>query len=180
MFNRSIRLLIIAGLAMLASTTVFGQSADGTSPLNPGDRVKEEAPKSVREMMDKLRIEQEKKDYAEMLERGDKALKLTDELETSLSDNRQITEKEREKLAALEKLVKRIRGDLGGGDDESADEQEKEERPSSIREGFTTLKNATVKLVDELKKTTRFSISAAAIHTSNAVLRLTRFLRFGR
>ena len=40
-----------------------------------------------------------------------------------------------------------------------------------------TLKTSTAKLVDELKKTTRFSLSATAIQTSNAVLTVARFMR---
>lgn len=177
MFSQSFRVVIFCAVAAFGTAALYGQGTDPSSPF-PGPR--EAPPKGVREMMDKLRIEKEKKDYEEMLERGDSALKISDELEASLSKHSQLTESDRTKLASLEKLVKRIREDLGGDDDEEAEITEKEEKPSTILQGFRSLKEATIKLVDELKKTTRFSISAAAIQTSNAVLRMTRFLRFWR
>jgi hypothetical protein len=39
---------------------------------------------------------------------------------------------------------------------------------------------AAVGLFDELKKTTRFTISAAAIQSANAVVKLARFLRISK
>lgn len=177
MFSQSLRILVFCAVAAFAAVAAYGQGSDPNSPF-PGPR--EAPPKGVREMMDKLRIEKEKKDYEEMLERGENALKLSSELETSLSKNSQLTDSDRTKLASLEKLVKKIREDLGGDDDDEAEAAEKEEKPSTIVQGFRSLKEATVRLVDELKKTTRFSISAAAIQTSNTVLRMTRFLRFWR
>jgi len=161
----------------MTASGAFGQSG---RDILPDGSPREPPPKGVREMMDKLRIEKEKKDYAEMLERGEEALKISDELDASLSKSLTLTEKDRKKLATLEKLVKRIRSDLGGDDDDTAETDEKDEMPSTIVQGFKTLRNTTVRLVDELKKTTRFSISAAAIQTSNAVLRMTRYLKFWR
>jgi hypothetical protein len=52
-----------------------------------------------------------------------------------------------------------------------------EPRPSTIEEAFRYLQSTTVKLVDELKKTTRFSISVIAIQSSNNVLKVIKFLR---
>ena len=51
-------------------------------------------------------------------------------------------------------------------------------RPKDVVDGFKVLRSNTIKLVDELNKTTRFTISAAAIQTTNTVLRITRFLKF--
>lgn len=180
MLLRSIQIVIIAALAFMSATAVMAQSADGRTPLDPDDRPREAPPKGVREMLDKMRIDQEKKDFEEMIERGDQALKISDELEASLEKTQQFTDKDRVKLANLEKLVKKIRSDLGGDDDESGDTAEKPDQPKDLVDGFKMLKNATEQLVGELKKTTRFSISAAAIQSSNAVLRMARFLKFWR
>ena len=80
-------------------------------------------------------------------------------------------------LDRLEKLASKIRDDLGGdgdGDDRfTADETP----PADVRQGFIALKDSTEKLVKELKRTSRFTISAAAIQTSNAVIKFARFLR---
>lgn len=182
MFFRSIQLFFIAALVFAGSTVLYAQAADGRTSLDPDKTPREAPPKNIQEMMDKMRIEKEKKDHEEMIERGDEALKISDELETSLEKTGKLTEKDLAKLASLEKLVKKIRSDLGGGDDDDTAEEEKadNDKPSTIVDGFRKLKTATVGLVDELKKTTRFSISAAAIYSSNSVIRLTRFLRFWR
>jgi hypothetical protein len=42
------------------------------------------------------------------------------------------------------------------------------------------LQNNTVKLVDELRKTTRYSVSVVAVESSNLLLKVVRFLRFGK
>ena len=71
----------------------------------------------------------------------------------------------------------RIRRELGGDDDGEEAVYEGDKKPSTAREAFNILKTTTVKLFDELKKTTRFSISVIAIQNSNSVLRLVKFLR---
>lgn len=175
---KAFRILIITAIAAFGAVIVNAQGAEAQTPSYGPP--KEEPPKGVREIMAKLRIDQEKKEHQEMLDRGESALKLSDELEESLEKNQRLTDADRAKLASLEKIVKKIRGDLGGDDDEVIDETAKDEKPASLIEGFKSLKSATEKLVDELKKTTRFSISASAIYTSNAVLRMTRLLKFWR
>ena len=47
----------------------------------------------------------------------------------------------------------------------------------SPAEAVKSLRAMTVSMYDELKKTSRFTISAAAIESTNALLRITRFLR---
>jgi hypothetical protein len=135
-------------------------------------------------MIAKQRAERDKKDHEEMLERGDEALRLTKQLEMSFEQNKGFSEADRTRLESLEKTVTKIRKELGGDDDVDDDKgpvymkAEDEPRPSTMEEAFKYLRSTTIKLVDELKKTTRFSISAAAIQSSNTVLKLVRFLRF--
>jgi hypothetical protein len=176
MFYRSIQVFILLAIGIFGTVAAAAQGTDASSPLTPKSNEKDQA-EGVRDMLEKMRIEKDKRDHAEMLKRGDEALNLSNELEKSLKANQNLTEKDLAKLETLEKLVKRIRGELGGGDDEDATERSKEARPADVVEGVKALRSVTLKLVDELKKTTRFSISAAAIQSSNAVLRLARFLR---
>jgi hypothetical protein len=80
-------------------------------------------------------------------------------------------------------LVTKIRKNLGADDDEELEEMAKNavaqpKAPSSLEQAFNELKDMTGILVEEVKKTTRFTISAMAIQTSNSVLKLVRFLRF--
>ena len=69
MLSRSIQIGLFA--LILTATSVFGQNADGTSPLFPRGNDREERPKSIQEQLKKLQIEQEKKDHQAMLVRGD-------------------------------------------------------------------------------------------------------------
>lgn len=147
--------------------------------ISDRDQSKTDEPKNVKEMLVKQRLAREKKDHQEMLERGDEALRLSGQLEKAFEQNKQISRSDKEKLDALEKIVTKIRKELGGDDDDEEEEAivEKADKPSTLKEAFQFLQDTTVKLVDELKKTSRFSISAIAIQSSNTVIRLARFLR---
>ena len=117
-----------------------------------------------------------------MLDRGEEALRLSEQLEKAFGANGKLSDKEVAKIAAVEKIVKKIRNELGGDDD--GKEESDDERPSgsalSPADAVKSLRSTTLALFDELKKTTRFSISAAAIQCSNTVLKLARFLRISK
>jgi hypothetical protein len=172
-------LIVVIG----AATVAFSQPPDmpDASTRAPGTARRADSPFALRDMIAKQRAERDKKDHETMLERGDEALRLTKQLEVSFQKNNSFSETDREKLESLEKVVSKIRKELGGDDDsdEGANSGTSEDEPkmSTMEEAFKYLRSTTVKLVDELKKTTRFSISAAAIHSSNTVIKLARFLR---
>lgn len=175
-----IRLILLSSLLAAGCVGVLAQGADNGSLFPKQDD--KDAPVGFKEMLKKLEIDRQKKDFEEMQARGKQALELSSELEKSTAGRERFTEAERAKLETLEKLVKRIRRELGGSDDDEMEIDSKPaaavERPSSIADGFRSLKEVTVKLVDELQKTTRFTVSTAAIRSSNAVLRMAKFLRF--
>jgi hypothetical protein len=183
MFQRLLRIFLFAALVSTGATYCVAQAADNKSPIisKPGED-SDDHPKSFKETMQKLRIEREKKDYDEMIDRGEEALKLSEELEKAYERNGKLTPSEVNKLATVEKLVKKIRSELGGDDDDESENKAGNQFASpdkklSAADAIKSFRATTVKLFDELKKTTRFTISAAAIQTSNAVLKLTRFLR---
>ncbi len=159
------------------SLNVFAQGGADNRPVFAQNEDRD-LPKSARESMEKLRIEKERKNYEEMLQRGEDVRKLAERLEKSLAQNGRFSETDREALATLEKNVKKIRSELGGDDDdEKLDDVLKSGANTSIMDAFDALKNAAISLTDELKKTSRFTISATAIQSSNAVLTVARFLR---
>jgi hypothetical protein len=149
-----------------------------------GRRPQEPPPKSFRDMLAKQRTEKQKKDHEELVKRGEEAAILSQQLEYAFSSQNQLSPADMSKLESLEKLVSRIRKGLGGDNDDldeaSGDPSAAEPNPSNLREAFTGLKEMTGKLVDELKKTTRFTVSVVAIQSSNSVLKLVRFLRLRR
>jgi hypothetical protein len=177
-FSKNLFFVILLFAAVLS---VSAQSDNDLGVPASGRRErKEDLPPSFKEMLSKQRVEKEKKDHEELLRRGDEAVELTEQLDEAFQRNNGLSNREQEKLETLEKLVTKIRKELGGDDDDgSVDEAVlKERRPSSLQEAFSSLKETTVELVKELQKTTRFSISAMAIQSSNTVLRLVRFLKF--
>jgi hypothetical protein len=56
----------------------------------------------------------------------------------------------------------------------------KRERPSTMVSAFKTLQTNASQLLSEIKKSTRYSVSVVAIQTSNALLKLVKFIRFGK
>ncbi|MCY7375425.1 MAG: hypothetical protein LH472_05580 [Pyrinomonadaceae bacterium] len=158
----------------LVLTTVAFANAQADASTHSGKPPKEDLPKGIQESLAKQRIEREKKDFDEMLERGEEALKLTEQLEKSFAQNNHFSTEDQKKLERLEKVVKKIRNEMGGdGDDETI-----ENKPSSIADALKILKNGTSSLVDELKKTSRYTISVVAVQSSNALLNVVQFLRF--
>jgi hypothetical protein len=132
-------------------------------------------------MLAKQKAARDKKDHEEMLARGEEALRLANQLEASFAQNNELSRQDRAKLESLEETVLKIRKELGGDDDGESDldlaTSPGESKPSTVEEAFKYLQKTTVQLVDELKKTTRFSISALAIQSSNSVLKVVKFLR---
>lgn len=147
------------------------------------DEQKEDLPKNIKESLTKSRIEQEKKDHEELLQKAEEATKLSAELQEAYEKNKTLSPEDKKKLEKLEKLLKKIRKDLGGDDDDEDSKENSEnptetEKPSTVVSALNKLRSTSVNLFDELKKTSRFSISVVAIQSSNAILKVIRFLRF--
>lgn len=170
------KLLLIVAILSGGSYASAQTAADNTSMGRPGVSDRDERPSSIRDSLEKMRIEREKKDFDRMIERGEEAVKIAAELEGALLNKGRLTEKEMSKLASVEKLAKQIRNELGGDDDDEL------KNPSTIpsanvAETIKSLRDSAEDLFRELKKISRFTISATAIQCSNAVLRLARFAR---
>jgi hypothetical protein len=170
-------LIVIFTAFMLCPVLAYSQGADQSENSS---KPSTDQPSSLKEMMAKMRIDQEKKEYDEMIDRGQQAAKISTELERSFQQNPTVSRLDRERLDDLERLVKKIRNELGaegGIDDPDNDDGDVAESPKSTVDGVKTLQNLTNKLVDELKKNTRFGVSAIAIQSTNSVLRVVRFLK---
>lgn len=160
------------------AVAISAQTASNDPWPFPDRRKPDDDSRLVKEMLAKQQTAREKKEYEELVERGEAALTLSTELERSFRKKEELTETERKKLEEFEKLVSRIRKDLGGADDRDAEIGFKEkDSPRDVREGFVYLKRSTEKLVSEIKRSTRFSVSVLAIESSNTLIRLARFLR---
>ena len=163
---------------LLVTFAVVCVNAQSDASTRNGVPQKEDFPKGIKESLAKQRIEREKKDFAELMDRGQEAIKLTDELEKSFSENKKFLTEDRKKLDRLEKVVKKIRNDIGARDEDGGIDLD--DKPLSVLNALKALKDNTVKLVDELNKTTRYSISVVAVESSNILLKVVKFLRFGK
>ena len=177
-------ILIIAVFFLIAGSvqSVRSQSdpsSDNRSGVVPRKPEEDDKPKGFRENMEKMRIDQEKKEYERMVGRSDEAARLASELQLSFSKNPTMGPEDVARLASLEKLASKIRRDLGGkGADPSDDDAASATaRIGSRSEALSQLKERTTTLLSELKKATRFSISVTAIEASNSIIKLVRFLR---
>lgn len=168
---------ISIAISLVCAGAAFGQFADDPG-LFPELRRRPDESVRLKEMLSKQQAESDKKEHQALLKRGDDALSLSDQLEKSFETTNQLSDDDKRKLETLEKLVTKIRNELGGDDDTGGDGPKlKENKPSTLKEAFGYLRSTTITLVNELKKTSRFSISAVAIQTSNTVIRLTRLMR---
>jgi len=170
----------MAFLFLLAVAGVNAQS-NGAEQSRPSAE-NEDYPKGIKESLAKHRIEREKKDYEELLQRGEEAAKLSDELDKSFVQNKSLTNEDLRKLERLEKLSKKIREELGASDSDFSENKtiyksDDADVVSSVSDAVKKLKNISLKLSEELKKTTRYTISAVALQSSNTFLKIVRFIR---
>lgn len=173
----SFRLIFAFCLFFSAAVCVSAQIdfPDASTPNGRSNQRREDMPKNVKESLAKNRIEREEKDYQELLDRADEAAKLSDEIQNSFNNQKKLSNADRKNLEKLEKLVKKIRKDIGGGD---ADEDET--LPKNVNSALVSLRENSSNLVDELKKATRYSISVSAIEKTNQILKILQFIQGGK
>lgn len=172
--------LLVFAAALFSGSEATAQSSSNADSLipRPRDERNLDQPKVVREYLAKQKAEKEKKEHEELLKRGEEIATLTGELETAFERTNQLSSSDRAKLDSLEKLVSKVRKELGADDEgDEDDDAAMAAEPSSVKEAFSVLKRTAADLVEELKKSTRFTISALAIQSSNSVLKVIRFLR---
>jgi hypothetical protein len=154
-------------LVACCGSIVCAQAEDRFPPGDPrNDR--DERPRNIQEGLAKLRIEKDKKKFNEMLRRGEDVAKLAAGLQNASPAERA------DKVAEIGKLVKKIRDDLGGDGDGTNDESGISTGPADV---VKLLQEAVNGLTEELKKADRFTVSAAAIESSNNIIRLVRTFR---
>ena len=178
MLIRFVQILFVFSIVSIGYVSAYAQNGADNRPVFAENRDDRDMPIGTREMNIKMRIEQEKKDYDEMLKRGEEVRRLSERLVRSFELKGSLSEDDRNLLESLEKNVKKIRDELGGdGDDGKIDEILGPDKKPTFANAVDKLKTTASDLVDELQKTTRFSISATAIQSSNTVLTVARFLR---
>jgi membrane-associated HD superfamily phosphohydrolase len=161
--------LVFVGILVISDDAQITNQADNSRGKS------EESTDTMKETMAKWKIKAEKKDFEELLKRGSEAEKLVVELSETYQKKQKFSTEDAQKLDRLEKLVKKIRTEVGAEDDDSD-----EEKPKDLIDAIKMLSENTESLVKELNQTTRHSISVVLVETSNTILKLVKFIRFHR
>ena len=178
MLRRLFTIFFAVGFVLAASAWASAQLPDASTASGRTDPVRQmDLPTSIKENLAKQRIKSEEKQFRELVERGEEAVRLGAELSSSLETSEQLSAADVKKVERLEKLVKKIRDDLGAEDDDS-EKTAAEEKPQSLTAIVKNIKEDTANLLSEIKRIGRHSISVVAIESSNALLKMVRFLRF--
>jgi hypothetical protein len=178
MLARLAQFLLLSSMISLGFVCAHAQRGADNKPSFVGRCQEIDLSRFEKETCEKMRIAQEQKDHDAMLKRGEEVQRLSERLVRSYELNGKLSSDDRNLLESLEKNVKKIRDELGGdGDGEEIDDVIGPDKKPNLENAVDKLKTITANLVDDLKKTTRFSISATAIQSSNAVLAVARFLR---
>ena len=172
-------LLLAIGHAASAQNQTSPGSVQQNQQLSPDPE--EFCRKTGDNILDEMRIKtcikQQEKDFQELLSTGEEAVKLSADLEKAFDKTSALATDDQKKLERLEKLFKKIRSSLGGEDDDGDADDNK---PMTLKAAFGSLSEKAANLLSELKKSTRYSVSAVAIQSSNAIIRLVKFIRFNK
>ncbi len=170
--------LATAALLIAALTSSAQDRQTDQTPLLPrAQRQQDDAPQGVRDMLIRMQIEKAKKDFQERLDRAERATKLSHQIGASVEKTSKVSNEDRERIDDLEKITKDLLDDLGGDAGDLINEVTDQDTGKTPAATAKELENAVAIMAAELKKTTRFTISAAAIESSGAVLRIARVLR---
>lgn len=151
--------------AQQKSSTATSKDA---SSQNSYDRSGEpEISEGMMEMRTRWRLRAEEKEFKEMLERSETAARLSEELKTTQAISSA-------KLVELEKVLKKIRKNLGGDED---DEKQMENKPANLADALARLSSSGAALSEELKTLTRYEINASSIELTNEMLELVQLIR---
>lgn len=166
-------------ILLIVPTAALCQSSGSDQSVIPGlpDSQREAKPKNIEENLAKLRIDRENKEFREMLQRGEEALKAAEELAERIGRDSNGIRAFHKELTLIEKNLKKIRSDLGGSDDKGSSEESGQSINGPAPELIKRLRDDTAELLKELRQITRFTISAAAIETINSALRLLKQIR---
>jgi type I site-specific restriction endonuclease len=172
MFLQISKLFCFFCLIFIGFGTISAQDGEKNDPTKKLD-----LPETMRETFAKRRIREEEEQYQELIKKSEEAVKLSEELSKSFEENKQLSAPDTKKLEQLEKLIKKIRKELGAEDEEK---DKTEDKPSSIVNALTIVKEKSANLLAELKKTSRHSLSVIAVESSNIIWNLVRFLRLSK
>lgn len=172
--------LFYATLVLVAAAGIVGAQTLGNGLST---RTSDEAARPARpfelgspeeEMRARNSIKLEEKRRADTLERVRDGATIAASLHQQCAGRFSLGRDELKQLEKFEKLVKKVRGDVGGDSDEQI---ELETQPANVQESLELLSSSAAKLRDEVERTSRHVVSAAVINRANELLVLAKTIR---
>lgn len=121
----------------------------------------------------RMLLKKEKKDYEEHVERAQEARDLAAELQKTYEIAHSFNAADYKKLERLEKLIRRVRNEVGG----SQTDADPKELPRTRDEAASRLAEMAKELCEEVEKTPRRVVSASIIDQANKLIALIQFVR---
>jgi hypothetical protein len=168
-------LLVVGGLTVARAQTM----RPTPSPFpTPNERRNDSVDFGSREndARTRLALKAEKKAYQEHLGRAKEAVDLALELEKTYELAHIFNAADRKKLERLEKLVRRVRNEVGG----SQTDADPKDLPRTTDEAIPRMVEMTKALHQEVERTPRRVVSASIIEQANKLIALIQYLRDDR
>lgn len=125
------------------------------------------------ELRSRAAIKHAEESHQESLERADETARLGSQLFLAFEHHQTLGREELKKLERMEKLVRKIRGQIGGSDDA----QVLEDPPRELTAAFSRLAETSEDLQKCVVKTSRHVVSTSIIERANKVIELIRYIR---
>ena len=179
MAQRSTLLILIKPVLVIALFGVCTLPAAGqrriqsTVDAGNGDGEEQQLSPMAEEMRVKREIEASDKAHKENVNRARNLVSLSESLVTAYKTNKQLSREDLKKLERVEKLVKKIRDDAGGCEQDA----DTEEQPKDLSTALARLLEISDSLKQRVEKTPKRVVSAAVIDEANVLLELIRVVR---
>ena len=165
--------LLIALFGVCTLPAVAQRRIPTTVDASNGDGEDQKLSPMEDEMRAKREIEAADKAHKENVNRARNLVSLSESLVTAYKANKQLSREDLKKLERVEKLVKKIRDDAGGSDQEA----DTEEHPKDLPAALARLLELSDSLKQRVEKTPKRVVSAAIIDEANVLLELIRVVR---
>ena len=170
----------VALLALSSSIALAQTSSQGTAPRPIPPRPdsspdKDDPPLTTfeEEIKAKRAIKMAEKEHQENVKRATELSQIAKDLQTVLKNKSTIDRDSVKKIDRLEKLIKKIRGEAGGEDEEV----QIVDRPVTITAAVDQIAERAESLSKSVQNTPRQVVSATVINNANVLLELIRVLR---
>jgi len=165
--------LVIALFGVCTLPAMAQRRIQSTVDASNGDGGEQKLSPLEDELRAKRDIEAADKAHKENVNRARNLVALSESLVTAYKANKQLSREDLKKLERAEKLVKKIRDDAGG----SEQEDDPEERPRDLTKALDRMLELSDSLKERVEKTPKRVVSAAVIDEANVLLELIRVLR---